>query len=622
MQLLSVKCPDPICASKNIVVVSSNIFENQETYFYAKIINDLHDSTSMYKIKKIEMDDNHIGISTIGRTKHIISLGDYVNIEPIDTQQLIKCNKVTMKITKHKKHITPYLRIHNQDIKEMLIPLKYLFDNQGLYYDFGGGIIINIEKCDGNILHSNTEFEIDSDDPKIIIMYGKALCRDLFRSDYNFQNKGIGGLNIELIEIFRKALSTRALKPQTIKKLGIKHKKGIVLYGPPGTGKTLIGRKISGIISAIEPKIVNGPDILDKYVGESEKKIRELFSDAELDFETNKEQAGLHVIIFDEIDAICKTRGSGSSSTGVGDSIVNQLLTKIDGIKQIDNVFIIAITNRFDMLDPALLRAGRLELHVKVGLPSFEGRREIFQVHMKSMMDNSILDHIPNFDSLAKLTQGYTGAEIEALVNNSMSIAVHRLLNENDNDDDNDNVIITLADFMKSISEFIPQFGNSSNKIIKLLDKYPSCDETFPIDILNNDRQYTIIINRQGMFMNEFLRKLYSVKSDTVKIITEYDLIGKSDSDKITLLQNNCHECYEADNSIFLMTNVNNLIGYMNLSGVITFSNNILQTLISIINTYPIYNNKMTIILSIYDEDLLNCIYEKFSLDNEYIIIS
>lgn len=106
-------------------------------------------------------------------------------------------------------------------------------------------------------------------------------------------------------------------------------------------GKTLIARQIGKLLNAVEPKIVNGPEILDKYVGESEKKVRELFADAERDEAALAEESPLHVIIFDEIDAICKARGSTGGGTGVHDSIVNTLLTKIDGVESLNNILLI-----------------------------------------------------------------------------------------------------------------------------------------------------------------------------------------------------------------------------------------------------------------------------------------
>ncbi|KAG0416697.1 Vesicular-fusion protein sec18, partial [Dictyocoela roeselum] len=145
----------------------------------------------------------------------------------------------------------------------------------------------------------------------------------LLKADFNFENLGIGGLKNEFATMFRRAFVQRIYDNDVIMRLGVSHVKGIMLYGPPGTGKTLIARKIGTILNARKPKIVNGPEILDKYVGESEKNIRLLFEDAEIEYKTKKEKSLLHIIIFDEIDAICKNRGSSN----IGDQVVNQLLS-------------------------------------------------------------------------------------------------------------------------------------------------------------------------------------------------------------------------------------------------------------------------------------------------------
>jgi vesicle-fusing ATPase len=112
-----------------------------------------------------------------------------------------------------------------------------------------------------------------------------------------------------------------------------------------------------------EPKIINGPEVFDKYVGGSEEKMRALFADAEAEERDKGEDSDLHIIIFDEIDAICKPRGSNSSGTGVQDNVVNQFLSKLDGVEELNNILVIGMTNRKDLIDEAVLRPGRLEIH-------------------------------------------------------------------------------------------------------------------------------------------------------------------------------------------------------------------------------------------------------------------
>ena len=135
-----------------------------------------------------------------------------------------------------------------------------------------------------------------------------------------------------------------------------------------------MARQIGKMLNAREPKIVNGPQILDKYVGESEANVRRLFADAEEEEKRLGPNSGLHIIIFDEIDAICRKRGSTNSGTGVNESVVNQLLSKIDGVESLNNILIIGMTNRLDMIDEALLRPGRFEIHLEIGLPDEKGR--------------------------------------------------------------------------------------------------------------------------------------------------------------------------------------------------------------------------------------------------------
>ncbi|XP_030610228.1 vesicle-fusing ATPase-like [Archocentrus centrarchus] len=165
--------------------------------------------------------------------------------------------------------------------------------------------------------------------------------QSIISPDWNFEKMGIGGLDKEFSDIFRRAFASRVFPPDLVEKMGCKHVKGILLFGPPGCGKTLMARQIGKMLKAREPKIINGPEILNKYVGESEANIRKLFADAEDEQKRLGANSGLHIIIFDEIDAICKQRGSMAGSTGVHDTVVNQLLSKIDGVEQLNNILVI-----------------------------------------------------------------------------------------------------------------------------------------------------------------------------------------------------------------------------------------------------------------------------------------
>lgn len=193
---------------------------------------------------------------------------------------------------------------------------------------------------------------------------GKMTRQSIINPSWDFHKMGIGGLDKEFNAIFRRAFASRVFPPEVVEQLGCKHVKGILLYGPPGTGKTLMARQIGKMLNSKEPKIVNGPEILDKYVGQSEANIRLLFAEAEEEEKRLGPNSGLHIIIFDEIDAICKARGTVGGGTGVHDTVVNQLLSKIDGVEQLNNILVIGMTNRRDMIDEALLRPGRLEVKI------------------------------------------------------------------------------------------------------------------------------------------------------------------------------------------------------------------------------------------------------------------
>lgn len=148
---------------------------------------------------------------------------------------------------------------------------------------------------------------VKSPDSSIRLTGNRSIGNQIVQPNFKFEDMGIGGLDTEFGQIFRRAFASRIFPSTLVQKLGIQHVKGILLYGPPGTGKTLMARQIGKMLNAKEPKVVNGPEILNKFVGQSEENIRKLFKDAELEYKARGDDSDLHIIIFDEIDAICKS---------------------------------------------------------------------------------------------------------------------------------------------------------------------------------------------------------------------------------------------------------------------------------------------------------------------------
>jgi transitional endoplasmic reticulum ATPase len=190
--------------------------------------------------------------------------------------------------------------------------------------------------------------------------------------------------------------------PERFENMGIDVPKGILMYGMPGTGKTLMAKAVANEANANFISI-KGPEIFSKYVGESEEAVREIFKKAR--------QVAPCVLFIDEIDAIAPRRGGRSSDSGVGDRVVNQLLTELDGIESLKGVTVIAATNRPDMIDPAIMRPGRIDRNVEIDIPDEKARRKIFEVHTRDMPLSDDVD----LDELAERTEKYVGSDIESV---------------------------------------------------------------------------------------------------------------------------------------------------------------------------------------------------------------
>jgi len=226
----------------------------------------------------------------------------------------------------------------------------------------------------------------------------------------------IGGLD-KVKQELREIVEWPLKYPKYFNEIGIEPPKGVLLFGPPGTGKTLLAKAVA-TESGANFIAVRGPEILSKWVGESEKAVREVFRKARM--------AAPCVIFFDEIDSIAPMRGMRYGDSGVTDRIVNQLLAEMDGIAPLRNVVVIAATNRPDILDPALLRPGRFDRIIYVPPPDENARYEIFKVHTRKMP----LDENVDLRELARRTKYYTGADIAAVCREAAMLALRETIVE------------------------------------------------------------------------------------------------------------------------------------------------------------------------------------------------
>ncbi|ASJ13632.1 CDC48 family AAA ATPase [Thermococcus radiotolerans] len=283
-------------------------------------------------------------------------------------------------------------------------------------------------------------------------MVEPSALREVLLEVPNVHWEDIGGLE-NVKEELREAVEWPLKYPEAFMGLGITPPKGILLYGPPGTGKTLLAKAVANESEA-NFIAIKGPEVLSKWVGESEKNIREIFRKAR--------QAAPTVIFIDEIDAIAPRRGTDVNR--VTDRLINQLLTEMDGIQENSGVVVIAATNRPDIIDPALLRPGRFDRLILVPAPDEKARLEIFKVHTR----NVPLAEDVELEELAKKTEGYTGADIEAVVREAAMLAMRRGLQEGiirpgmKADEIRQKVKVTMKDFEEAMKKIGPSVGEET----------------------------------------------------------------------------------------------------------------------------------------------------------------
>ncbi|KAI9453475.1 AAA-domain-containing protein [Lactarius psammicola] len=417
----------------------------------------------------------------------------------------------------------------------------------------------------------------------------KAAPNAVIAPNFKFEDMGIGGLDQEFSAIFRRAFASPCQRYSTT--------------WPPGTGKTLMARQIGKMLNAREPKIVNGPEILNKYVGQSEENIRKLFEDAEKEYKDKGDDSGLHIIIFDELDAIFKQRGSTTSGTGVGDTVVNQVLSKMDGVDQLNNILIIGMTNRIDMIDEALLRPGRLEVLMEISLPDEHGRYQILNIHTAKMRKNGVMDRDVDIKELARLTKNFSGAEIGGLVKSATSFAFNRHVKVGTMagiSDDIEDLRVNADDFANALEEVHPAFGVSEEELAQVVQNGIIHYDAVVDDLLRSGKLFveqvrtstrtplvSLLLHGQPGTGKTALAATIAQASEFpfIKLITPDNMVGFSEAQKIHAISKVFTDSSKSPMSVVVVDNIERLLDWTPVGP--RFSNAVLQTLMVLMAKRP-----------------------------------
>jgi transitional endoplasmic reticulum ATPase len=241
-----------------------------------------------------------------------------------------------------------------------------------------------------------------------------SAIREVFVEVPDVKWEDVGGLD-DIKDALKEAVEWPLKYAGLFRKANTNPPKGIILYGKPGTGKTYLAKAVASE-SGVNFISVKGPQVMSKYIGESEKGVRELFKKAK--------QAAPTILFLDEIDSLVPRRTADSSGSNVTDRVISQFLTEMDGIEDMKGVVVLAATNRIDLIDPALLRSGRFDLMFELPLPDEKTREKIFKIHTA----NKPLDKGVNLKKLAKETEGLVGADIEFICRKASVMAIREII--------------------------------------------------------------------------------------------------------------------------------------------------------------------------------------------------
>ncbi|ODV62200.1 AAA family ATPase SEC18 [Ascoidea rubescens DSM 1968] len=653
-----INCPNNMIALSNKVAISSRNGIPDNSFI---IINNRFVYTTMFSE---EIPPRTIGFNGTQRSFLNLSLNEPINVQAyrLRKEDRFYIGSMNLEITFRNRNKAVNTKFDQDELSTHFIRNfnEQMFQpTQALLMEFKGIIfeiliqslqcfnLVDVEPSSGNeskdvntkgILTTKTQINFFKGRDGLIQLKGSTTrprADAIIRPDFKFEEMGIGGLDNEFTQIFRRAFASRIFPPGIVEKLGISHVKGMLLYGPPGTGKTLIARKIGNMLNANEPKIVNGPEILSKYVGSSEENIRNLFKDAETEYKSKGEESSLHIIIFDELDSVFKQRGSRGDGTGVADNVVNQLLAKMDGVDQLNNILVIGMTNRRDLIDNALLRPGRFEVQVEISLPDEPGRKQILLIHTKKMKNNNMLNPDIDFDELAKLTKNFSGAEIEGLVKSATSFQISKNIVGTKINKDVEKMQICRDDFLQALNEVKPAFGVN--------------EEDLELCVRGGIIHYSSTIEQILRDGSRFVKQIAEDKNTTllsvlmygpdgsgktalagtialrskfpfIRLISPNEMIGMTENAKIGYIDNAFRDAYKSPLNILVVDDLESICDYVPIGP--RFSNNVLQCLKSYLKRVPPKNKRLLILSTtssytvLRQMELIKCFTNKIPVPN------
>ena len=419
---------------KGRAIIDPKIIEDTK-WETGQILELTHNKKTHVKLWPGSTEDYGSGIIKIdGLTRHNIGggIGDnvtvkYVQAEAADQIVLSPTEKLSIDESQLHEVMINTFQNHVFTIHDSIVLPTHMGDKIQF-------IVTSTKPAKAVIVTENTIFKLGS--------MTKAIDASIPRITYD----DLGGLKNEVQKI-REMVELPLRHPELFEKIGVEAPKGVLLYGPPGTGKTLLAKAVAGETNANFTSL-SGPEIMGKFYGESEERLREFFKQAE--------ENAPSIIFIDEIDSIAPKRGEVSGE--LEKRIVSQLLSLMDGMKSRGKVVVIAATNRPDSIDPALRRPGRFDREIEIGIPDQEGRLQVLNIHTRGMPINEKVD----LKEISKITHGFVGADLEFLAKEAAMRSLRRIMPEIDFDQEKisteilQKIQITNEDFRDALKEVRP----------------------------------------------------------------------------------------------------------------------------------------------------------------------